>query len=388
MNIIQGIGGLEQSMKKNNDTPVVNENQNTQRGLHHNELSDSIKKSMRARIISAIVMVILVVPALILGDWIFLAVMTVVIAFACYEILGCAGKRTITIYFIYLVFVLLLSYWPIFLELIKGTDFSKPDPYYTSLYLPIIVVVAGTFLLLWTTVIYKDFSVVDASFLALMAILIGLGFQSLFFLRYYPESLTAHEDASKDAWHFTTENTLVPSFLIIFIILSTILTDIGAYFVGVFFGKHKMNERISPKKTWEGFWGGIIISFILTSTIGLAFAFSDIPIIPNATGTYTSTNGDKIPLVYTSIFDKNHWYYIIIVSAVIPFFATLGDFAFSSIKRYWGIKDYGKLIPGHGGVLDRLDSIFFSAIIAAVFIYVINSVLTNPTGWKEMRILI
>lgn len=368
-------------MKKNN-------NENPSRGFHTNELTESAKKSMKARIISAVVMVALVVPALILGDWIYLMVMTLVIAVACYEILGCAGKRTITIYFIYLIFVLLLAYWPIFLELIKGNDASKPDPYFTSLYLPILIVVAGTFLLLWTTVIYKDFSVVDASFLALMAILIGLGFQCLFFLRYYPESLTAHENASKDAWHFTVENTLVPSILIIFIVLSTILTDIGAYFVGVFFGKHKMNERISPKKTWEGFWGGIIISFVLTSAVGLILTFSDVPIIPNANGTYTNSSGEKIELVYTSIFDRNHWYYIIVVSAIIPFFATLGDFAFSSIKRYWGIKDYGKLIPGHGGVLDRLDSIFFSAIVAAVFVYAINTILTNPTGWKEMRILI
>ena len=364
--------------KKDNTAPV--------REFHANELSEGTKKSMKERIISAVVMIALVVPALILGDWIYMAIMTVVIAFACYEILGCAGKRTILLYVIYFIFVALIAYWPIFRGLLKeGSDFSKPDPYFSSIYLPILIIVVGSFLLLWLTVVYKDFSVVDASFLALMAILIGLGFQALFFLRYYPISIISSA-VTTDALHFTVDNTLKPSLFLLFIIVSTILTDTGAYFVGVFFGKHKMNERISPKKTWEGFWGGIIVSFILTSVIGIAFAFSDNPVLPIADGTYVNPAdaSQRIPLLNVSVFDKDHWYYILIISAIIPFFATLGDFAFSSIKRYWGIKDYGKLIPGHGGVLDRLDSIFFTAIVTAIFVYMVNTVMTRDIMWKEI----
>ena len=313
---------------------------------------------MRTRSISAIVLVALVVPSIILGDWIYFALMTVAIGFASYEILGCAGKRTFFIYFAFVIFVALIAYWPVFRDLIvNGGQYSKIDKYFTSIYLSIIVVVLGFFLLFWLTVIYKDFSVVDASFLIAMGILLGLGFQCMFYLRYIPMSKLPY--APSNTMKFTVDNTVVPSLLILFVIVSAILTDTGAYFFGVFFGKHKMNERISPKKTWEGFYGGIFTSFVITSAIGFAFAFSDFPIY--------------------ACLDKEHWYYILMLSFLIPFFATLGDFVFSSIKRYWGIKDYGNLIPGHGGVLDRLDSIFFSVIVSSIFIFVVSVPLT-PEG--------
>lgn len=334
-------------MIKKNDKQEVE----VRRGLQANELSEGAKKSMLTRIISAIVLISLVVPSIILGDWIYFVVMTIAIGFAAYEILGCAGKRTFAIYIVYVIVIALIAYWPMLRSLItQGGEFSKVDIYFDKIYLSIIVVVFGFFLLFWLTVIYKDFSVVDASFLIAMAIIIGLGFQCMFYLRYMPMKYVT--DAPIESMDFTVKNTLVPSLLILFVILSAVMTDTGAYFVGVLFGKHKMNERISPKKTWEGFWGGLIFSFVITSVIGLTFAFCDLPI--------------------TGAFDKTHWYYILILSFLTPLFATLGDFVFSSIKRYWGIKDYGKLIPGHGGVLDRLDSIFFAVIIASIFVFIIS----------------
>ena len=167
--------------------------------------------------------------------------------------------------------------------------------------------------------------------------------------------------------YFTFENTVASSYLILFIILSTITTDIGAYFVGVFFGKNKMNERISPKKTWEGFVGGIFVSFFITAAVALTFAGLKHPVIP--------------------LLDLEHWYYILILAILIPLFATLGDFVFSSIKRYWGIKDYGKLIPGHGGVLDRLDSIFFASIISAIFVFMLASITSEgDINWAKLLV--
>ncbi len=323
--------------------------------LHHNQLSGKTKKSMATRIISAVVLISVVVPSIILGDWIYFALMTIALAFACYEILGCAGKRTIFIFIAYFFFVVLLAYWPMFKGIVvNSAAFSKPDNYFGSIYLPILIVVLGSFLLFWLTVIYKDFSVVDASFLITMAIIIGLGFQCLFYLRYYP--MFRMGVVSPDSWSFNVENTVLPSILILFVFLSAVMTDTGAYFVGVLFGKTKMNERISPNKTWEGFFGGIIVSFLVCSSVGLALAFSDYPIL--------------------DCFNGEHWYNVLILCFITPFFATLGDFVFSAIKRYWGIKDYGKLIPGHGGVLDRLDSIFFASIVAAITVFIIS----NMTG--------
>ncbi len=332
---------------------------------HHNELSGSTKKSMVTRIVSAIVLVLLVVPSIFLGDWIYFALMTIALGSACFEILGCAGKRTVFIFVIYFIFVALIAYWPMFFSIIaKSASVARVDVYFQRIYLPITIVIIGFFLLFWLTVIYKDFSVLDASFLITMAILIGLGFQCLFYLRYFPVTQLGYGDFKP--FQYSWGSTIKTSLLIIFVFISAIMTDTGAYFVGVFFGKTKMNERISPKKTWEGFWGGIVISFLVSSAIGFAFAFTDNPIL--------------------DIFDKTHWYNILILAFFIPFFATLGDFVFSAIKRHWGIKDYGKLIPGHGGVLDRLDSIFFAAIVASVVVFIISNITGGEVHWDNILV--
>ena len=358
MNIIQEIGGLERLMiKKNNDVK--------HHEFHHNELTGKTKKSMVTRIISAIVLVILVVPSIFLGDWIYFGLMMIALGFACYEILGCAGKRTVFIYIVYFIFVALIAIWPMFKGIvINSAAFTRPDPYFNTIYLPITIVVVGFFLLFWLTVIYKDFSVVDASFLIAMALLIGLGFQCLFYLRYYP--MTRLMVLTTNSFNFTVQNTVLPSILILYVFLSAIMTDTGAYFIGVLFGKTKMNERISPNKTWEGFFGGIIVSIIVTFIVGLSFALSGNPIL--------------------DFLDIEHWYNILIISVLIPFFATLGDFVFSAIKRYWGIKDYGKIIPGHGGVLDRLDSIFFAAIVASVAVFIISHMTGFELNWVDILV--
>ena len=356
-------------MKKNNNNTQVVEEKNS-RHIEANTLSSGAKKSMSTRIISAIVGLAILVPSLILGDWIYFALITFALCIAAWEILGCCKRRTAVIYIVYLIFIGLIAYWPIFKQLLtSGTDIvvsgTKIDSYYQIITLPILVVVIGFFFLFLLTVIYKDFSVLDACFLISMGILIGFGFQCLFYLRYRP--ISAFNISTTAAWTFTYDNTVKTSLLLIYVIFSTFMTDTGAYFVGVFFGKNKMNERISPKKTWEGFVGGIIVSFILSSGLGIILSVTGNPIYPG--------------------FEMNSmWYLIFPLSFFIPFFATLGDFVFSSIKRYWGIKDYGKLIPGHGGVLDRLDSIFFSVIVASIFIFMMSCLSIDNFDWAKFLV--
>lgn len=348
---------------KNSTKPQTTKNTHTK---HRNELSKSAKSSMATRIISAIVGLAIVVPAMVLGDWIYFGLITVALGFACWEILGCAKKRTALIFVIYFVFLAAIAYWPMFKTmLVDGVGLGKVDIYYRSIYISVIVVLLGTFLLFGLTVIYKDFTVLDACFLIAMGILIGFGFQCLFFLRYFPNIY--FQTGNEQTLVFTVDNTVKPSLLLIFVIIATFVTDTGAYFVGVFFGKNKMNERISPKKTWEGFVGGIVISSIVSTALGISFAACGYPILP--------------------IFDLEHWYYILALSVLIPLLATLGDFVFSSIKRYWGIKDYGKLIPGHGGVLDRLDSIFFAVIISSIFVFMLYSLTeTGDFNWAQFLV--
>ncbi|MGN0517209.1 MAG: phosphatidate cytidylyltransferase [Acutalibacteraceae bacterium] len=114
--------------------------------------------------------------------------------------------------------------------------------------------------------------------------------------------------------------------------------DIGGYFMGVFFGKHKLCPKVSPKKTVEGFIGSIIWGVAL-------------PII--------------YAVVYFKLADMSgyavNYTALAIVSFASVFVSVLGDLTFSIIKRNYNIKDYGNLIPGHGGILDRFDSVIFTA---------------------------
>lgn len=113
------------------------------------------------------------------------------------------------------------------------------------------------------------------------------------------------------------------------------MSDIFAYFIGRKFGKHKMTPNISPNKTWEGAIGGITVTVFINIVMLLVFDrfFFDEPLMP--------------------------WYYIIPISITLSVASIFGDLSASAIKRNYGAKDYGKIIPGHGGVMDRFDSFSF-----------------------------
>ena len=126
-------------------------------------------------------------------------------------------------------------------------------------------------------------------------------------------------------------------YLIWFILIAAWGTDTCAYFVGCKYGKHKFSE-ISPKKSIEGCIGGTIGSMILA----LIYAFSLNKLV-----------GLEISYIY-----------IALIGLVLSILSQMGDLSASSIKRTVGIKDFGNLIPGHGGMLDRIDSIIFIAPFA------------------------
>lgn len=130
--------------------------------------------------------------------------------------------------------------------------------------------------------------------------------------------------------------------LIIFLFLITIITDSYAYFTGRLIGKNKLLEEISPNKTWEGTIGGSII------------------------GTFVCT------IYYLNVINPS----VNLISLIlIVFFLTLvgqfGDLFFSAIKRTYKIKDFSNIMPGHGGVLDRLDSIIFVMLAFCFFLNIL-----------------
>ena len=113
--------------------------------------------------------------------------------------------------------------------------------------------------------------------------------------------------------------------------------DSFAYLIGIKFGKNKIMTSISPKKSWEGFFGGMLITIILA-------------------------------YLYSLYKEENN---LILLSIIVPFLATIGDFIESAYKREAGVKDSSKLIPGHGGMLDRMDSLLISISVLSIFLIIL-----------------
>ncbi|MFC1585103.1 phosphatidate cytidylyltransferase [Fibrobacterota bacterium] len=126
----------------------------------------------------------------------------------------------------------------------------------------------------------------------------------------------------------------ISSFLLV--IICMVSADTGAYFTGRSFGKHKLCPAISPNKTWEGLLGGSLLTILLTSFLGPAL---------------TAMNSLES----------------LLFGLLMSVTAVMGDLSFSSFKRYAGVKDTSHIIPGHGGIIDRFDSLFLSIPIAVLY---------------------
>ena len=135
------------------------------------------------------------------------------------------------------------------------------------------------------------------------------------------------------------------SLLLMTTVLAVVASDTFGYLIGATLGKHRMAPKISPKKSWEGFFGSLLgavaVSVVLT--------------------------------IYVLDYE---WWVGIIIGTVLMLAATAGDFAASMIKRDFGVKDMGSTLPGHGGVMDRLDSIVFAVPVGyTLFVVVLPLIL-------------
>ncbi|MBR6761604.1 MAG: phosphatidate cytidylyltransferase [Oscillospiraceae bacterium] len=131
------------------------------------------------------------------------------------------------------------------------------------------------------------------------------------------------------------------------------VADSSAYFTGTFLGKHKLCPNISPKKTIEGFFGGLLANVVVFILFTLVYAA-----IMKHQGT---------PITYS-------WFAIVMLALACGILGTIGDLSASVLKRQLDLKDYGNIMPGHGGILDRFDSVllvlpFFCAYIISIGLF-------------------
>ena len=313
-----------------------------------NELTPEIKVSLRTRIISAIIAIAIALPMVLLGDFFFAILIAACLFLANFEIIRCAkGNYSIILYTVGLIIAAVIAYWPMVAN-ISDWEHWRFFSGFSTLKVSITLMCVGAFLLFFLVLIDKSFTVRDACFIFAMDVLISIGIQSALFLRYFP--CYVYHQGNTITQYFNIYDNFQSSTLVIYMCFGSLLTDVGAYFFGIFFGKKKINERISGKKTWAGFFGGIGTSAVITMIFAFVLAICGHPVGgPN-------------------VLTLEHWYHIVILSIIMPFFATLGDFAFSAVKRYYEIKDFGTLMPGHGGMLDRVDSVIFTAMAVAIYI--------------------
>ncbi len=150
--------------------------------------------------------------------------------------------------------------------------------------------------------------------------------------------------------HFDGYTKIDGIYFLVFAFFSAWMTDIFAYFVGSKLGKHKLCPKISPKKSVEGAIGGVLGAVLLNALLLLVF--------------------NKFFFEGTS---KISYVVVVILSIVLSIISMFGDLAASTIKRNFGIKDFGNLLPGHGGIMDRFDSALFVLPVLYSAIYFTNN---------------
>jgi phosphatidate cytidylyltransferase len=161
---------------------------------------------------------------------------------------------------------------------------------------------------------------------------------------------------------------------IVYLLLISSLTDTFAYLFGVKFGRHKLIPHISPKKTWEGAVGGAVLATVIASIFALFYGSFFVP--GTLLGDTLNASGEQTLLAnFSSLGESTSLWVQALVLVPVTFlasiFAQIGDLVASKLKRTYGIKDFGTILPGHGGLLDRFDSILFVAMfLTAIFILI------------------
>lgn len=269
---------------------------------------------MKTRIISAVIAAAMFVVIILLGRRAYGILMMILAFIAINELYSAFQKKGVKP----IRFFSVISVLPLIL-----LTFARVESIQRLLLSREIVLYAGAsiyifFVLIFSSIVFKHekYNIKDATVTFLAGLVISYLFSFLINITYLGE------DKNQGVYY------------LLLLLLGAWGTDTFAYFSGFFFGKRKLCPEISPKKTVEGSIGGIIGSMFLMSLYG------------------------RFALGFTS---RSDFIFFLILGLLCSILSQIGDLIASVIKRHCGIKDYGNIMPGHGGVLDRFDSVLFIA---------------------------
>ena len=282
---------------------------------------------MKQRTITGLILAVVLIPLLVLGGYFILALAVLLSYGAGYELLNMFSTKVKGLKKYRFIF-------PLFSSLLVLTLFDTVTATHDWVFL--FTMITATFVSsLIITLFDSSLHMSDVGYLFITTIYSGIGFAVLAGVRNI-----SNVGLVMDAKYLGL-------FLFIYLCASTMCTDMGAYFVGVNFGKHRLCPKISPKKSIEGSIGGSIIGTIIGTIIFL--------LIQNHYGFKFNDSGFINVLL------------IIVLTLLITIVGQIGDLVASKFKRDFGIKDYSNIFPGHGGILDRFDSL----LLTGIFFYLI-----------------
>lgn len=271
---------------------------------------------MKQRIITSIILGIVAIPICIFsGTVVFPIAMAFIGVVGVYELLGCMKTRGNA--FISVPLYIMAAFVPFAVRYFGNVIFAHTNKIVLALLLYALYLLA-----VWVFSYEKDQSIDMNTVLA--SVLVSL------YIIGATSCIVLVRDASFGEYYWY------------FIFIGAWVTDVFAYFTGMLFGKHKLIPAVSPKKTVEGSVGGTL--FCIAFFIGYGALINH----------FTAADMSLVLIACAGL-----------LSALV---SQIGDLAMSVIKRTHGIKDYGKLFPGHGGILDRFDSILAVAVIMALFL--------------------
>lgn len=253
---------------------------------------------MKTRVITAVVALAIFIPMVLAGGWWIQALAALLALVATSEIV--LMRRT-----------LLIDFGAI-LAMIGAVVMTIPDAFWQTVNTPVVLhrsslLYIFVLLMLVHTVVAKNkFNFEDAGVFTLAMMYVGIGFHMLVQAR--AEGVTT----------------------LFFVLLIVWVTDSGAYLVGRKLGKHKLAAHISPNKTWEGSVGGTLLAVLVAA-------------------------------IYVYYFPQRYnWSLMVLIAFVLSVAGQLGDLIESALKRFYKVKDSGDILPGHGGILDRFDSMLIA----------------------------